>query len=188
MIFRLILKLFTSFREIVAGFLMEMQKPKQPAIAPARRPFVDKPMQTVQLTPDQTEAIAVAETVSLQMVSPGFEATPISVESQPIEPTTVIAEVPEIPKLLEIPEVPEILAVAPLQKEPTSTEAEQSSAASPSDRKSVVEGLLDEAWQQGLTTYAQLIGYVEAHTGKGCSKRVISAWKKARKLDEAVAA
>jgi hypothetical protein len=186
MIFRLILKLFTGFREIVAGFLIEMQKPKQPAIAPARRPFVDKPMQTVQLTPDQTEAISVAETVSLQMTSPDFEATPIPVESQPIGPTASIAEVLEIS---ENPEVPEILAVIePLQEELTPTEAEQFPAVSPSDRKSVVEGLLDEAWQQGLTTYAQLIGYVETHTGKGCSKRVISAWKKARKLDEVAAA
>ncbi len=51
-----------------------------------------------------------------------------------------------------------------------------------------MEGLLDEAWQQGLRTYAQLMKYIELQTGKACSKRVVSAWKKARQLTEAEAA
>lgn len=50
-------------------------------------------------------------------------------------------------------------------------------------RALVVEALLDEAWQQGLRTYAQLIKYVELQTGKGCSKKTVSAWKKSRQLD-----
>lgn len=57
-------------------------------------------------------------------------------------------------------------------------------------RALVVEALLDEAWQQGLRTYAQLIKYVQLASGQGCSKKTVSAWKKSRKLDqvEAVAA
>jgi len=50
-------------------------------------------------------------------------------------------------------------------------------------RVAIVEALLDEAWQQGLRTYAQLIKYVELQTGKGCSKKTVSAWKKSRQLD-----
>lgn len=57
-------------------------------------------------------------------------------------------------------------------------------------RALVVEALLDEAWMQGLRTYAQLIKYVQLASGQGCSKKTVSAWKKSRKLDqvEAVAA
>jgi len=57
-------------------------------------------------------------------------------------------------------------------------------------RAQIVEALLDEAWMQGLRTYAQLIKYVQLASGQGCSKKTVSAWKKSRKLDqvEAVAA
>ncbi|UBF27498.1 hypothetical protein K9N68_06025 [Kovacikia minuta CCNUW1] len=39
------------------------------------------------------------------------------------------------------------------------------------DRSTLVEALLDEAWQQGLKTYPQLIGYIKEQTGEGCSRR-----------------
>ncbi|MEA5597368.1 hypothetical protein [Rivularia sp. UHCC 0363] len=50
------------------------------------------------------------------------------------------------------------------------------------DRSQIVSALLDEAYSLGKSTYPELIAYVEKHTGTGCSRRVISNWKKARKL------
>lgn len=52
-------------------------------------------------------------------------------------------------------------------------------------RAQIVDALLDEAWQQGITTYSALIGYVKDKSGQGCSKKTVSAWKKSRRLDEA---
>lgn len=51
-------------------------------------------------------------------------------------------------------------------------------------RAQIVEALLDEAWQQGHTTYSALIGYVKDKSGMGCSKKTVSAWKKSRMLIE----
>lgn len=52
----------------------------------------------------------------------------------------------------------------------------------PADRNQTVIALLDEAYSIGHTTYPALIGYVEKHTGTGCSRRVIAAWKRSRNL------
>jgi hypothetical protein len=52
----------------------------------------------------------------------------------------------------------------------------------PADRNQTVFALLDEAYSIGYTTYPALIDYVEKHTGTGCSRRVIAAWKRSRKL------
>jgi hypothetical protein len=49
-------------------------------------------------------------------------------------------------------------------------------------RSQLVMSLLDEAWGQGMTTYPQLIAYVAAQSGTGCSKRVVAQWKRERKL------
>lgn len=58
---------------------------------------------------------------------------------------------------------------------------------SPQSRSQLVMSLLDEAWGQGMTTYPQLIAYVAAQSGTGCSKRVVAQWKRERKLlDEGV--
>ncbi len=54
--------------------------------------------------------------------------------------------------------------------------------APPIDRNQTVFALLDEAYSIGYTTYPALIGYVEKHTGTGCSRRVIAAWKRSRRL------
>jgi hypothetical protein len=60
---------------------------------------------------------------------------------------------------------------------------------SQTNRTALVEALLDEAWQQGLRTYPQLMKYVELQSGTGCSRRAIARWKTARNLtDEAQAA
>lgn len=52
-------------------------------------------------------------------------------------------------------------------------------------RREVVERLLDEAWQQGLTTYPALMDYITEKTGEGCSRRTISEWKKHRGITKA---
>jgi hypothetical protein len=56
------------------------------------------------------------------------------------------------------------------------------------DRHTLVQGLLDEAWAQGLRTYPQLIKYIELQTGTACSRRAIANWKKARGLMDVDAA
>lgn len=40
--------------------------------------------------------------------------------------------------------------------------------------------VLDEAASVGVTTYSGLIDFVQAKTGKGCSKKLIAKWKKER--------
>jgi hypothetical protein len=50
------------------------------------------------------------------------------------------------------------------------------------ERAALVDGLLDEAWSQGLTTYPELIAYVKANTGEACSRRAIANWKRKRGL------
>lgn len=50
-------------------------------------------------------------------------------------------------------------------------------------RADLVCFLLDEAWAQGKSTYSELIDYVKAQSGEGCSRRAVSNWKKARKLN-----
>lgn len=52
-------------------------------------------------------------------------------------------------------------------------------------RREVVEALLDEAWQQGHTTYPALMDYITEKTGAGCSRRTISEWKKQRGITKA---
>lgn len=39
---------------------------------------------------------------------------------------------------------------------------------------------LDEAQAQGITTYDALIDFVRQKTGTGCSRKLISKWKKER--------
>lgn len=48
------------------------------------------------------------------------------------------------------------------------------------DRAAQVEETLERAWNEGITTYKELMEYVKETTGKGCSRRVISEWKKSR--------
>jgi hypothetical protein len=50
------------------------------------------------------------------------------------------------------------------------------------ERTLLVMGLLDEAWGQGLTTYSQLIHYVQQQSGEACSRRAIANWKRERGL------
>jgi len=86
---------------------------------------------------------------------------------------------------------PTILDLSPVKQEPLQV-AEQTAIAmvpppaAPAppapDRAALVEGLLDEAWAQGLRTYPQLIKYVELQTGTGCSRRSVVRWKQSHGL------
>ncbi|MDX2241414.1 MAG: hypothetical protein NW224_12080 [Leptolyngbyaceae cyanobacterium bins.302] len=150
------------------------------------------------LSPNERDIIARAEE-SFRLLETQSQAV-----LERIRETPVISPAPAPVKLVEVPEiseVPEILEmVEPIQSE------EPAPAATPHDpeqelfwetvdvpadppakinRKQLVEGLLDEAWQQGLRTYAQLMKYVELQTGQSCSKRVVSGWKQSRQLTEA---
>jgi len=87
----------------------------------------------------------------------------------------------QAPELLEVPEILDSIESIPTAAAPPAAPTAKT------NRKQLTEGLLDEAWQQGHTTYAAMMGYVETHTGKGCSKRVIADWKKSRQLEREAA-
>jgi len=103
---------------------------------------------------------------------------------------------------MQRPITPEHPAALPVVPEPPITELVITLPPAPNDalvaiadvlacapgRAAIVEALLDEAWQQGRTTYSDLIEYVKDQSGTGCSKKTVSAWKKSRMLIEAVAA
>jgi hypothetical protein len=163
--------------------------PAKPAIAATPEP------PTIDLTPDQIEAIQVAEQTANQIQAiPVFtpEPAPAKIVSwTELPPVTELPEVPEIPALEatptgwasieagdEISEVPAIPAPAVAVSNKKST-----------TRGKLVEQHLEKAWDEGFRTYDQLMNYVELATGKACSKKVIAAWKKSRQANtEAVAA
>ncbi len=150
------------------------------------------------LTPTEQEIIKQAEQ-ALQQSEPQCQAVIQSIQASP-----VICPDPEPITFLEIPELLEV-SPAPLPVEATNIEAiatvteisevpelpqptAKASSKKASSRGQLVEQHLNQAWADGFRTYEQLMNYVELATGKACSKKVISAWKKARKLDEATAA
>jgi hypothetical protein len=118
------------------------------------------PIQTIDLLPAEVE---------------------LSVE-EPEQPANTVVELVLLPVPNPLP-----AAVAPgSTRLPDWGDAEPMPPVSPvqptPDRNQMVIALLDEAYAQGHTTYADLIGYVRAQTGTGCSRRVVAAWKKTRKL------
>jgi hypothetical protein len=146
----------------------------QPKLTPAEQAIIAQAEQTLR----QTEAQAIRSSEVPEV--PEVSEIPTAPEVSEV-PTAHISEVPEVPARATVP-------IAAEETTPTgwaSIEAGEEQTPAKVDRKSLVEALLDEACQQGLTTYAQLIDYVKSKTGKGCSKRVIADWKKSR---EAVAA
>lgn len=141
---------------------------------------------TLDLTPDQVEQIAVAEEVA-KIQALQFEATPIvAPDPAPVK----IVSWTKLPEAVPIAAVPDTLNVADSPAQGISPSPVPAGCEVPAalTRGQLVEGLLDEAWQQGLRTYAQLMKYIELQTGKACSKRVVSAWKKSRQRTEAEAA
>ncbi len=153
-----------------------------------------------QLTPTEREIITRAEEsfrlleAQSQDVLARIQQAPVTlVEVPEFLEISVSEPVVEVLEISEISEVPAIIVTAELlqAEEPApagwalieaGTEEATEGPPAKLSRSQLVEGLLDEAWQQGITTYAAMMGYVESQTGKGCSKRVVSAWKKARHL------
>lgn len=113
-----------------------------------------------------TEIPVSAEVPSQQTLQPiASRLTPSDIEAIQIAEQTVQAMAERSPfTAIEIPEE---------HPEPTPEEM---------NRSQRVVALLDEGWNQGLTTYPQLIAYVKTHSGQGCSKRVIANWKRDRGL------
>lgn len=167
----------------ILRFLGRILPPAKPALIAAP---TKSAAPTIDLTPDQVEQITVAEGVA-KIQALHFAATPIvTPDPAPVK----IVSWTELPKPVPVAAVPEILAVADVPAQDISPSPVTADREAPSalTRGQLVEGLLDEAWQQGLRTYAQLMKYIELQTGKACSKRVVSAWKKSRQLTEAEAA
>lgn len=141
---------------------------------------------TIDLTPDQVEQIAVAEGVA-KIQALHFEAAPIvTPDPAPVK----IVSWTKLPEAVLVAAVPEIVDVVEIPTQDVTPSPVTAGCEAPAalTRGQLVEGLLDEAWQQGLRTYAQLMKYIELQTGKACSKRVVSAWKKSRQRTEAEAA
>lgn len=167
----------------VLKWLDHILPPAKPALTAAPTKSADP---TIDLTPDQVEQISVAEGVA-KIQALHFEAAPIvTPDPAPVK----IVSWTELPKAVPDAAVPEFLDGVELPNHDVSQSPVTADREAPAalTRGQLVEGLLDEAWQQGLRTYAQLMKYIELQTGKACSKRVVSAWKKSRQLTEAEAA
>lgn len=153
----------------------------------SKRP-VDRPVDRPALSPVEFEAIQIAE------------AHPV-IAPEPVPASLVVVPAwEELEALITTPEqktIPARYALdygimtdaeqAAIHEAPEGWGAIEADDAPSVDRKTLILASLDEAWSQGLRTYAQLIKYVELQTGKGCSKRVVSDWKKVRKLTEVAA-
>lgn len=115
-----------------------------------------------------------------------FARRPIRlINALPVPETT---EPETLPLCKPIQPAPEPIADTPYPTDELITPAIVSDIpATPAEmsRTELVTALLDEAWGLGHTTYPQLINYVREQSGTGCSKRVISAWKRSRGLLEA---
>lgn len=111
------------------------------------------PPLTVDLLPTEVETLAVSEAVGESLCS-------------------------RLPDWIEDPQP----GLAPVRSEADPDPDLDPDPAAALDRTQTVIALLDEAYSIGHTTYPTLIAYVQQHTGTGCSRRVVSAWKKTRKL------
>lgn len=124
-------------------------------------------------------------TVTAQPIAPQSQLQPQS-QSCPIEPSLTPTE----QETLQISEqVSCQMAASSALSDDTQDNSIQTVQAEQHqvNRAELVMALLDEAWGQGVTTYPQLIAYVAAHSGTGCSKRVVARWKRQRGLlDEVV--
>jgi hypothetical protein len=177
---------------------VELPLPVTPADAAQAEPAAEIP-EVLEIP----VAIAAPEVLEIPVseVAEILEITEIQVPESDIPTAGEPAVVLEVPVALEIAEVLEIpQSEIPTAGEPIATpEQIETTIVAANQAKTVeqlaqniimkrgdlVKSLLDEAWQQGYTTYANLAQYVEMHTGRACSKKVISAWKKERQLIEA---
>lgn len=127
----------------------------------------------VQPTPPQQPQPII--TVPAQAIAPSLIATP------PIPPTTLTSIEQE---LIQVSEQVSHEMTGHFQPVLQDEQARQDTKTGQPEltRGQLIEALLDEAYAQGITTYPQLIAYVTAQTGTGCSRRAIAAWKKQRGL------
>jgi hypothetical protein len=144
------------------------------AITVPATPTAPQPVELPTLTSTEQETLQVSEAVSQQMVEPVHRFTePVPIPDRPAVSHQPIEPVHQPIEPVSTPDRP------PADSSPTEHP--------PQSRSQLVMSLLDEAWGQGMTTYPQLIAYVAAQTGTGCSKRVVAQWKRERKLlDEGV--
>lgn len=118
---------------------------------------IPAPTLTADLSPTEVEMLAVSEAVSETLCS-------------------------RLPDWVEEPQ-PGLAAVVDVEAVGSETAPDlDPDPAAALDRSQVVLTLLDEAYSIGHTTYPALIAYVQKHTGTGCSRRMVAAWKKTRKL------
>ncbi|NJP11404.1 MAG: hypothetical protein HC866_19580 [Leptolyngbyaceae cyanobacterium RU_5_1] len=121
----------------------------------------------INLKPKQTAAVQVHSTVQLEPVAP---VLPSTAEEQ----STAIA-IHDLTPQIEIPK-PEIYDLTPEIQ--LAKPAIEPVAIAEIDRATEVDAALNEAWSTGVTTYTGLMEYVKEKTGKSCSRRMISNWKK----------
>lgn len=121
-----------------------------------------------------------------ELLTPTEEAIAIMSETGSISRSRLIEFIDEFLEAADYQESPELSLSTPAnyQEPPEFSIVPEAIAPPEISRADVVTALLDEAWTQGLQTYEALIGYVREHSGKGCSRREVSAWKKARKLND----
>jgi len=141
-------------------------------------------------------------TLVLKSAAPEPEPEPVPAPEQNMSYIGIYPVGSHAAMYMQRPITPEHPAALPVVPEPSITELVITLPPAPNDalvaiadvlgyapgRAAIVEALLDEAWQQGRTTYSDLIEYVKDQSGTGCSKKTVSAWKKSRMLIEAVAA
>jgi hypothetical protein len=180
--------MFSSFCKLSLTLILRcldrILPPARPALPTAPTKSAAPP---IDLTPDQVEQITVAEgVVKIQALQ--FAATPVIAPAFGGEPLSRTDPAPV--KIVSWTELPEAVPGADSPAQDVSLSSVSADCETPAalTRGQLVEGLLDEAWQQGLRTYAQLMKYIELQTGTACSKRVVSAWKKSRQRTEAEAA
>jgi hypothetical protein len=163
------LKAITATLNLVNRLLAYFNPPKpaaKPALAHRSEPIKSAvPQPIAPLQPSGNVAVIAAWTEPA-----ANEPEPVSLESL------------EMPNADLEPITPEFLALISEPATEAILQTEEAAAPPKLSRGELVQSLLDEAWQQGFTTYKNLAQYVELQSGTACSKKVISAWKKERGL------
>jgi len=141
---------------------------------------------------EPVEAV-LAEVVGAVTPAPTAEAVPVAeTESVITVPAT------DVPLLLNTVEVPaervraEEAAIGAIAPAPAQTYADPAPAhavpltekprTAAMKRRDEVFNLLDNAAQQGISSYNALAAYVKEQSGQGTSRSTIQAWKKAREV------
>jgi hypothetical protein len=75
---------------------------------------------------------------------------------------------------LLLPPASSLATVSPAKKKPWHKRTEE------------LQVLFTQAWQQHIRSYAGMIEFVRSLTGKGCSRRAIARFVKAKRVEEAL--